>query len=91
MGEIVKAPSSPQEDPAQPLYQVWSQVLARLERQVAPSAFNMWLRPLSVALGAGQRIEVRCPHLLGQKRVQEEYAALLSALFGQEAGRECAL
>lgn len=91
MGEIAKVPSSPRPESIPPLFQVWSQVLARLESQVPPSAFNMWLRPLSVAPGPDQRIEVRCPNLLGQKRVQEQYAPLLSALFGQEAGRKCAL
>ncbi len=65
----------------------WAAVLERLRSEVSEAAFKMWLDPLSVVPGDGDRILVRCPSRLGKQRVKDEFAARLAGLMSEAARR----
>jgi chromosomal replication initiator protein len=63
----------------------WDQILQRMERRVNPHSFNTWFRPTRLEKVEENRLVVRVPTRLFQKRLRETYGEYLQAVL-QELG-----
>lgn len=66
--------------------QVWDGVLRRLREALPSFAVDAWLAPLT-AEWDGERLVLKCPTPLHQRRVEERYRAELDASLAAELGR----
>ena len=67
---------------------LWSECLARMERELPPEEVNTWLRPLRLVNGNGGSYHLIAPNAFVRDRVRKDYLSEIRVLVAHHTGLE---
>ncbi len=70
---------------------VWSEIQGSLRDRLGPQNYEIWIRPIQLALATEDEVHLQVPNRYYRDWVEANYASTLSEALGQAAGRPVAV